>query len=53
MFGVASLSADWFTSLAPAITENIAVLVPVGLTIMAVMIGLSLIPKVIRKLGRV
>lgn len=53
MFGVASLDATWFSGFAALITDNIAVLVPVALTIMAVMIGLNLIPKVLRKIGRV
>jgi hypothetical protein len=32
-----------------AITDNLAVLLPVGLTIMAVMLGISLIPRIIYK----
>lgn len=32
-----------------AITENLGVLLPVGLTILAVMIGVSLIPRIIYK----
>lgn len=32
-----------------AITDNLGVLLPVGITIMAVMIGVSLIPRIIYK----
>lgn len=32
-----------------AITSNLGVLLPVGITIMAIMIGVSLIPRIIYK----
>ena len=32
-----------------AITDNLGVLLPVGLSIMAVMVGVSLIPRIIYK----
>lgn len=32
-----------------AITDNLGVLLPVGITIMAVMLGVSLIPRIIYK----
>lgn len=50
--GSASLVTVTSEMLAPitsAITSNLTVLLPVGITVMAVMIGVSLIPRIIYK----
>jgi hypothetical protein len=44
-----TITADMLAPLATAVTGNLATIVPVGLTIMAAIIGVSLIPKVIHK----
>ncbi len=49
----ATVDASWFTTLVPDIVANIGVLVPVAIGIMAVMIGVALIPRIIRRIGRV
>ena len=47
-----NLTADMFTGLTDTVTSNAEVLVPVGLTIMGIMIAVSLIPKIIKKFVR-
>ena len=44
-----TLTSDMFTSLTTAITTNLGVLLPIGLTIMGIMICVSLIPRIIYK----
>lgn len=44
-----TLTADMFTSLTDAITANAGVLLPVGITIMGIMVGIGLIPRIIYK----
>lgn len=44
-----TLDASMFTALTTSITSNLDVLLPVGLTIMGIMIGVSLIPRIIYK----
>jgi len=48
MEGVAITSAQ-FEPLISAITSNLGVLIPVGLTIMGIMVGVSLIPRIVYK----
>jgi len=43
------LTPAMFDPLIEGITTNISVIVPIGLGIMATMIGISFIPKLIRK----
>lgn len=43
------LTADMFSGLTSTITSNLGVLLPVGLTIMGIMIAVSLIPRIIYK----
>ena len=43
------LAATDFAPLTTAITGNLEVLLPVGITIMGIMIGVSLIPRIIYK----
>ena len=51
--GTAIIEASWFSDLQPDVVANIGVLVPVAVGILAVMIGVSLIPRIIRRIGRV
>lgn len=44
-----TLTADMFKPLTDAITTNLGVLLPVGITIMGIMIGVSLIPRIVYK----
>lgn len=43
------LSAEMLTPLTNAITSNLDILVPVGIGIMATMLGISLIPRIVYK----
>ena len=43
------LESSQFTGLTDTITSNLDVLIPVGLTIMGIMIAVSLIPRIIYK----
>lgn len=49
MFGTAIVTAEQLAPLSAAITDNLTVLLPVGLAIMAIMLGVSLIPRIIYK----
>ena len=44
-----TLTSSMFDSLLEAINTNLGVLLPIGLTVMAIMIGVSLIPRIIYK----
>lgn len=44
-----TLTADMFTDLTSTIVSNLGVLLPVGLTIMGIMVCVSLIPRIIYK----
>lgn len=44
-----TLTSDMFTPLINAINTNLGVLLPVGLTIMGIMIAVALIPRIIYK----
>lgn len=46
---VLKLTSDMFDPLISAINTNLGVLLPVGLTIMGIMIAVSLIPRIIYK----
>lgn len=43
------ITSDMVAPIAEAITSNAGVLVPVGITIMGIMIGISLIPRILYK----
>lgn len=44
-----TVTKDMFSGLTSAITSNAEVLIPVGVGIMAIMVGISLIPRIIYK----
>ena len=44
-----TLTSAMFTDLISTITGNLGVLLPVGLTIMGIMVAVSLIPRIIYK----
>lgn len=44
-----TLTADMFSGLTSTITSNLGVLIPVGLTIMGIMVAVSLIPRIVYK----
>lgn len=44
-----TVTADMFTGLTSAITSNAQILIPVGIGIMAIMVGISLIPRILYK----
>lgn len=43
------VTSDMFSGLTSTIADNATVLVPVGLGIMAIMISISLVPKIVKK----
>lgn len=47
--GAVVVTAGMLAPITSAITDNLDVLLPVGITIMAVMIGVSLIPRIVYK----
>lgn len=47
MFGTALVTSEMLTGLSTAVTENVAVVLPVALTIMGVFVAISVIPKII------
>jgi len=49
VLGVWEFTSSIFTPLVTAITNNLGVLLPVGLTVMGIMLGVSLIPRIIYK----
>lgn len=44
-----TVTADMFTGLSGAISSNAAVIVPVGVGIMAIMVAISVIPRILYK----
>ena len=44
-----TLTSKMFEPLTTGITSNLGVLIPVGLTIMGIMIAVSLIPRIVYK----
>lgn len=45
-FGTAVVTAEMLEPVTTAITENLAVCLPVGLGLLAIMLGVSLIPRI-------
>lgn len=43
------ITADMLTPITTALTDNLDVLVPVGISIMGAMIGVGLIPRIVYK----
>lgn len=52
LYGTAIVTADQIATISSAATENLAVIIPAGLALMAIMLGVKLIPKVIYKFFR-
>ena len=44
-----NVTSDMLQPISEAITGNLGVLLPIGITIMAVMLGVALIPRIIWK----
>lgn len=44
-----AITADMLKPITSALTDNLGVLLPVGITIMGIMIGVSLIPRIVYK----
>lgn len=44
-----TLAKTAFTGIATAISGNLTILIPVGITIFGIMIGISLIPRIVYK----
>lgn len=44
-----TLTSSMFSGLVSTITTNLGVLLPIGLTIMGIMVAVSLIPRIIYK----
>lgn len=44
-----SITAEMLAPITETLTSNVGVLVPVGITIMGIMIGVSLIPRIVYK----
>lgn len=44
-----ALTTEMLTPITTAITSNLNVLLPIGVTIMGIMIGVSLIPRIVYK----
>ena len=44
-----AITAEMLAPITTALTSNIGVLLPVGITIMGIMIGVSLIPRIVYK----
>lgn len=44
-----AITAEMLAPITTALTENLGVLLPVGITIMGIMIGVSLIPRIVYK----
>lgn len=44
-----TLTAEMLSGITTSITSNLGVLLPVGITIMGIMVGVSLIPRIVYK----
>lgn len=44
-----TVTADMFTGLTNAVTSNAEVIIPIGIGIMAIMVGIGLIPRILYK----
>lgn len=49
LLGNVVVTPEMLSEVTDAITGNLSVLLPVGITILAVMVGVSLIPRIIYK----
>lgn len=47
MLGTAIITPEMLSGLSTAVTDNVAVVLPVALTIMGVFVAISVIPKII------
>lgn len=47
--GVGYIQSSWVTDLLPNITADVGTMVPVGIGIMALFIGIGLIPRIVYK----
>lgn len=52
MSGGAIVTTAQMTALSSGVTDNLGVIIPAGLALMAIMLGVKLIPKVIYKFFR-
>lgn len=43
------IDGDWLTGLVPAVNADVGTLMPVGIALMAIFIGVGLIPRIIYK----
>lgn len=43
------IQADWVANLLPNITADVGTMIPIGIGVMSIFIGISLIPKIIYK----
>lgn len=48
-YGVAIVTSEQLAVVTSAVNENVAVILPVGLGILAVLVGVALIPKIVSK----
>ena len=44
-----AITAEMLAPITETLTSNVGILVPVGITIMGIMIGVSLIPRIVYK----
>ena len=47
--GALTITKDMFSGLSTSISSNAEVLIPVGIGVMAIMVGISLIPRILYK----
>lgn len=47
--GTGFIQADWVSNLLPNITADVGTMVPIGIGVMSIFIGISLIPKIVYK----
>ncbi|MCR1868966.1 hypothetical protein [Longicatena caecimuris] len=45
----ATLTAEQLAPISTAVSDNVGVLLPVGIAIMAIMVGVGLIPRIVYK----
>lgn len=50
--GAAAVTTEMLEPIVDAITSNIAVIMPVGITVFGVMVGIGLVPRIIKKFTR-
>lgn len=49
MFGTAIVTAEMLVPITTAITDNVTAVLPVGLGLLALMLGVAVIPRIIYK----